>query len=194
MDVLHERLTNCCFVNTNDRMPQDNIGNGLSDESIAIVSNWILNGAKDIAGEVPVMPNSLPNVLFFSVTDSIYDSTYSDNRPGAWYNPFTLPNNALVNFIFRVTDDQTPAGNMQVNNLLLSPLMDDFSASISTTAVNYNSQYDVWIVPFHTSVLQSNQQYYMRYEVNDGQNNENTIYPNNMTSYIYKSIWSFTVQ
>jgi len=34
----------------------------------------------------------------------------------------------------------------------------------------------------------------MRYTVNDGENVSNTTYPNNQTSFIFKSMWSFVVQ
>ena len=73
--VLHERLTNCCFVNTNDRMPQDNIGSSLPQEDLENVSNWILDGAKDITGAIPNEPNNLPNVKYYVVTNSTFDST-----------------------------------------------------------------------------------------------------------------------
>ena len=32
--VFYERINNCCFVNTNDRMPQDNIGTALPDDDL----------------------------------------------------------------------------------------------------------------------------------------------------------------
>ena len=84
LSVLHERLTNCCFVNQNDRMPQDNIGNSLSQEDLEKVANWILAGAKDITGAIPNEPNSLPNIKYYFVANSTYDSTYSENRV-EWY-------------------------------------------------------------------------------------------------------------
>ncbi len=191
--VLHERLTNCCFVNTDDRMPQDNIGNSLSQEDLDVVSNWIMSGAKDITGATPNEPNNLPNIDFFFVMDVAFDSTYSDNRIGEWYEPFLMPSNEDVNFIFRVWDDKTAPADMQVNKLHISEFQDDFSNSFIATATFYDPTYDVWVVPFNTAVLQTGKTYYLRYEINDGQT-ANTIYPNNQTSFIFKSMWSFTVQ
>jgi len=193
--VLHERLTNCCFVNTNDRMPQDNIGNSLPQEDLDKVANWILDDAKDITGAIPNEPNNLPNIKYYYVTNTTYDSTYSDNREdGVFYKPFLMPANEQVNFVFRVTDDNTNAGAMLVNELSISEYQDDFTNSIDVTAQIFESTYHVWILSFDTSILQVGATYFFRYTINDGENAENTIYPNNQTSVIYKSIWSFTVQ
>jgi len=193
--VLHERLTNCCFVNTNDRMPQDNIGNSLPQEDLDKVANWILDDAKDITGAIPNEPNNLPNIKYYYVTNTTYDSTYSDNREDdVFYKPFLMPANEQVNFVFRVTDDNTNAGAMLVNELSISEYQDDFTNSIDVTAQIFESTYHVWILAFDTSILQVGKTYFFRYTINDGENSENTIYPNNQTSVIYKSIWSFTVQ
>lgn len=193
--VLHERLTNCCFVNTNDRMPQDNIGNALPQEDLDKVANWILDDAKDITGSIPNEPNNLPNIKYYYVANATYDSTYSDNREDdVFYKPFLMPANEQVNFIFRVTDDNTNAGAMLVNELSISEYQDNFTNSIDVTAQIFESTYHVWILTFDTSILEVGKTYFFRYTINDGENAENTIYPNNQTSYVYKSMWSFTVQ
>ena len=193
--VLHERLTNCCFVNTNDRMPQDNIGNSLPQEDLDNVANWILDDAKDITGAIPNEPNNLPNIKYYYVTNATYDSTYSDNREdGVFYKPFLMPANEQVNFVFRVTDDNTNAGAMLVNQLSISEYQDNFTNSIDVTSQIFESTYHVWILAFDTSILEVGKTYYFRYTINDGENAANTTYPNNQTSVIYKSMWSFTVQ
>jgi len=193
--VLHERLTNCCFVNTNDRMPQDNIGNSLPQEELYKVANWILDGAKDITGVIPNEPNNLPNIKYYYVTNASYDSTYSDNREDdIFYKSFLMPANEQVNFVFRVTDDNTNSGAMLVNELSISEDRDDFTNSIDVTAQIFESTYHVWLLAFNTSSLQIGETYFFRYTINDGENAENTIYPNNQTPVIYKSMWSFTVQ
>lgn len=56
--VLHERLTNCCFINENDRMPQLEIGEPLPDSLIAHISRWILAGAPDILGKIAPEPDA----------------------------------------------------------------------------------------------------------------------------------------
>ena len=192
LSVLHERLTNCCFVNTNDRMPQDNIGNSLPTADLEAVSAWILDGAKDITGAIPSEPNNFPNINYFSAMDADYDSTYSDNRV-QFYMPFLMPENEQVNFIFKVNDDHTNAGNMSTNQLSISEYSDDFFNAITATAVTFEQTNKLWLLPFNTAILQSGKTYFMRYTFSDEQG-QTTTYPNNQTSYVYKSIWSFTVQ
>jgi hypothetical protein len=195
LSVLHERLTNCCFVNTNDRMPQDNIGNALPETDLDAVAAWILEGAKDITGAIPNEPNNLPNVQYFLVMNATYDSTYSENRiDGLFYNPFLMPNNEQVNFIFRVKDDQTLAKDMLLNQLSISEYSDDFSNAIIASAITFEQTNKVWLLSFDTAILQSGKTYFMRYTINDGDNPTNITYPNNQTSFVYKNIWSFTVQ
>jgi len=195
LSVLHERLTNCCFANTNDRMPQDNIGNALPETDLDAVTAWILEGAKDITGAIPNEPNNLPNVQYFLVMNATYDSTYSENRIGElFYNPFLMPNNEQVNFIFRVKDDQTLAKDMLLNQLSISEYSDDFSNAIMASAITFEQTNKVWLLSFDTTILQSGRTYFMRYTINDGDNPTNITYPNNQTSFVYKNIWSFTVQ
>ena len=195
LSVLHERLTNCCFANTNDRMPQDNIGNALPETDLDAVAAWILEGAKDITGAIPNEPNNLPNVQYFLVMNATYDSTYSENRIGGlFYNPFLMPNNEQVNFIFRVKDDQTLARDMLLNQLSISEYSDDFSNAIMASAITFEQTNKVWLLSFNTAILQIGKTYFMRYTINDGDNPTNTTYPNNQTSFVYKNIWSFTVQ
>jgi hypothetical protein len=195
LSVLHERLTNCCFVNTNDRMPQDNIGNALPEADLDAVTAWILEGAKDITGAIPNEPNNLPNVQYFLVSNATYDSIYSENRIGGlFYNPFLMPNNEQVNFIFRVNDDQTLAKDMLLNQLSISEYSDDFSNAIMASAINFEQTNKVWLLSFNTAMLQIGKTYFMRYTINDGDNPTNTTYPNNQTSFVYKNMWSFTVQ
>ena len=195
LSVLHERLTNCCFVNTNDRMPQDNIGNALPEAYLDAVTAWILEGAKDITGAIPNEPNNLPNVQYFLVSNATYDSIYSENRIGGlFYNPFLMPNNEQVNFIFRVNDDQTLAKDMLLNQLSISEYSDDFSNAIMASAITFEQTNKVWLLSFNTAMLQIGKTYFMRYTINDGDNPTNTTYPNNQTSFVYKNIWSFTVQ
>jgi len=191
LSVLYERLTNCCFVNTNDRMPQDNIGNALLEADLDAVTAWILDGAKDITGAIPNEPNNLPNVKDFSVVNTNYDSTYSDNRI-LFYNPFLMPNNVVVNFIFFASDDKTLPEDLLVNNLQIS-LDNNFNSVINVPSTLYVSQYEAWVAPFNTAVLQIDSTYFMRYTVSDEQG-QITTYPNDQTSFVYKNIWSFTVQ
>jgi hypothetical protein len=99
-----------------------------------------------------------------------------------------------VSFIIFASDDKTDAADLLVNKLEISEYKNNFNGAIEVVATTYIAQYKVWVAVFNTSVLQSGKQYYMRYTVNDGENVSNTTYPNNQTSFVFKSIWSFVVQ
>ena len=79
------------------------------------------------------------------------------------------------------------------NELSISEYQDDFTNSIDVSA-QFEPNNHVWFLAFDTSVLVEGTTYYFRYTTNDGENADNSIYPNLQTSFIYKSTWSFTVQ
>lgn len=54
--VLFERITNCCFVNQDDRMPQLDIGKPLPDNQIEAIGKWIDAGAPNIDGSIASQP------------------------------------------------------------------------------------------------------------------------------------------
>ena len=56
--VLYARISNCCFVNKGDQMPQLSETDKLTSEQINCVSKWILNGAKNIDGKTMILPPS----------------------------------------------------------------------------------------------------------------------------------------
>ncbi len=53
--VLYQRITRCCFVNDDDRMPQ-HTDKQLESYQIATIATWIMNGAKDMEGKTPLEP------------------------------------------------------------------------------------------------------------------------------------------
>ncbi|GIV34475.1 MAG: hypothetical protein KatS3mg031_2010 [Chitinophagales bacterium] len=53
--VLYQRITRCCFVNDDDRMPQ-HTDKPLAPSQIANIAAWILNGAPDMEGHIPAEP------------------------------------------------------------------------------------------------------------------------------------------
>lgn len=59
LSVLHKRVTDCCFVDVNDRMPFYD-KEGLSKAQLDLISKWILEGAKDILGNTPASNCYLP--------------------------------------------------------------------------------------------------------------------------------------
>lgn len=195
--VLWERITNCCFVNDNDRMPQDNIGISMPESAIDQIGGWISAGAPDLFGNSATEPNMLPNIYYYAVMDAEYDSSFHENKvDGIEYNPFFMPNNTDVNFVFAVDDDQTEVEDLQYNTLKISTNIDDFSSAESyvATGIDAGNAGYFYVVSINSSVFGSNEQYFMRYYANDGVNAENAEYPEIGDASYYKSIWSFVLE
>jgi hypothetical protein len=198
--VLYERITNCCFVNTDDRMPQDNIGTGLPQADIDKVAQWILQGAKNLSGEIASRPDLEPNFSLYYAANSTYTVEFSaiENRVDSLiFNPFKIPSGeASFAFAAAVTDDITPISELQYNKLYISDQKDVFTSAIQFqgTLVNIPGQGPLWIVSIPLTGLTPGVQYFMRYYTNDGQHANNTEFPQNSTVDPYKTYWSFIIQ
>lgn len=200
--VLYERITNCCFINEDDRMPQDNIGVPLEENDVNAIKTWIENGAKDISGQVPGYPNLEPTIQpYFAVVDAAtYQTNFASTEhriDSVSYNAFVLPDSTNVVFAFIVKDDSTAYQQLQVNQLRLSFDPDDFSSSTSFTAqyihVPPPNETDFFGITINTASLPHNQQVYMRYFVNDGDHQANTQFPTDNLPLPYKTFWSFYI-
>lgn len=202
--VLHERITNCCFVTQDDRMPQDIIGPAgqLPQSQIQNIVNWIMAGAKDMFGNVPTYPNTSPKILYYYATDATYTANYGDanNRiDSIFYNPFYVPNSSTLNLAFFVEDDSTAIANMLLNQLQISTSPDDFSspvASYTATYVNLPPPQNLkfHLVSINTGTLPNSDTLFMRYFVNDGDHPTNTQFPTDNLVIQYKTYWSFFVK
>jgi hypothetical protein len=200
--VLYERISNCCFVNQDDRMPQDNIGVPLADSDILAIKTWIEEGTKGMSGAVPSYPNLEPTIeSFYAVVDAAtFQINYTDanNRiDSVPYNSFLLPDSTNVVFAFLVKDDSTAYQQLQVNQMRLSFDKDDFSNPISFTAqytyIPPPDENHFFAITINTSQLPHNQVVYMRYFVNDGDHTNNTQFPTDNLPDPYKTYWSFYV-
>ena len=203
--VLYERITNCCFVTSNDRMPQDDIGIALPDSSLNLIAAWIMNGARDMFGNIAKLPNNEPVLEYYAAFDTISlvppfatpSEYYSDNRlDGIDYNPFIVPINKSVFYIaVKVTDDSTAEGSLLVNKLKISLNADNFSSALqyNGTYVNLGGQ-SLWIMTIHTNNLPPNDTLYMRYYVNDGDHTTNSEFPRTEQVFPYKSYSAFIRQ
>lgn len=191
--VLYERITNCCFVNEDDRMPQDNIGEALDDELIELIKNWIDNGARDLFGNEPSLPDNLPNVSYFAAFNQTFVLEYSQNRKGGnFYEPFVMPKNTLINLAVVVTDENTAIKDLNINELKISDKKDDFSNAVTFKATYLEADgNEIWLASFNSGDFDSGKQWYMRYYVQDDQNPEIVEYPDNEVQDAFKSFWSF---
>jgi len=202
--VLYERITNCCYVTQNDRMPQDNIGVPLPDSSINLIASWIMHGARDMFGNVPRLPNKEPTIGAFLAFDTFslvpfvlptkrFDTIRLD---GLYYNPFLVPlNKSTFVFAALLEDDSTPIANMQYNKLKISTKEDDFSSAWQYTTSSFSYQgTTLWYTTVPSGTLPANDTLFMRYYVNDGNHSFNTEFPRNELLLPYKTFWSFIRQ
>ncbi|HLG34738.1 MAG TPA: hypothetical protein VI757_07635 [Bacteroidia bacterium] len=196
---IHERLT----TTTPDYMPSN--GNRLSQAEINQINTWIMNGAKDINGNIPVAPNNLPNLIpdsgYYWAFDSLtfvplYGNMISTSRyQGVSYYPFLVGANRTMKIIFWVQDDSTALGNLQVNQCKLSLIENDFSAAQTVTAtfINFGAPLQFWMVTFPVTWTVGTQVYF-RYYVRDADNPATVEFPRNDMPFYYKSYFSFLVQ
>jgi len=201
--VLYERLNNCCFVNTNDRMPQDNIGTPLPDDDLLRVKTWIDNGAKDIFNQVSLPRDTLPVFPWWSAFDSKYfpanwisisDDTNRINNNGSL--SVIMDTNKSFILIPWITEYKIPIGNLIHSRLLLSYKMDDFSAPIRTvypTAETFGDK-TFWVCSMNTAGLLTDTIIYMRYYCNDGLHSQDAEFPTNTLWSGYKTYWSLYIK
>lgn len=203
--VLHERISNCCFVRPNDRMPQDNIGVPLPDSSINLITQWIVHGARDMFGNIAHLPNEEPVITGYLAFDTVslvppfaqpsvvYDTVRLDN---VYYNPFLVPAAKSVFYIaFQPTDDSTAMSQFTNNKLKISTSADDFSSAWQFSPVYFNlGGYAGWLVTVPTASLPQNDTLFMRYYLNDGSHVNNSEFPRTELPFPYKTYWSFIRQ
>ena len=197
--VLYERLTNCCFVNQDDRMPQDNIGVPLESNHISNIAAWIDGGARDIFGDIPSYPNQEPNIGFYVAASTDFQTVYSNNRiDGVYYNPFIMANNTDFYIAIQVTDDSTATNMLQYNKFKMSHSPDDFSPSAPgyrEYTANYitNNGDEFYLALINSGDFATDSVVYFRYFVNDGDHQQNTEFPRNESIIQYKTFYSFYV-
>jgi hypothetical protein len=188
--VVYQRITNCCFVNNNDRMPQDNIGVPLPDSSINLVKQWILHGARDMYGNVAKLPNTEPFLQYYYALNKAFQA-YSDRLDSVPYNPLLIPVN-VDTFYMAVPpqDDSTPMASLIHNKLKISLDPDNFTGATELTPF-YVPQGPAWVVLVKPGMFPANDTLFMRYYVNDGSHVQDTEFPRNEQIFPYKLFWSF---
>lgn len=203
LSVLYQRISNCCFVNENDRMPQSSIGVALPDDDIARIKAWIDNGAKDISGNVSVEPDNEPSYSgvyvikdegFPNVFDTEVLSNDSNRIDELSYGSMILDTDMNVVLITDVSDDKTPLKDLVNAKLLFSYDQNDFSSPVKTVSSDFLEVNDgLWYNQFSTGGLTPNTTVYMRYYINDGKHAADSEYPADYTPDYLKSYWSLRV-
>ena len=189
--VLYERITNCCFVNINDRMPNDNIGSKLPQSDIDAIGKWIMAGAIDINGNLPTAPDYLPVIQDGKATDAAnidIDFLGNTNRPPT----FTMeslaqfPNNKDIKWIFYVGDDWTALENLSNATLKFSFSSNDFSNPFFSIPLQYsswqvsNTTANGYSTTFNTNSLATiagSAPIYFQFSINDNTHVQNAKFP-----------------
>jgi len=168
----------------------------LSDEEMERIVGWINAGAPDMFGQSPSKPNLRPNFVFYFMTNEDYSVDYGRNRVnGVPYNPIILPNNASINFVPNITDDNTPLADLRINRLQFSLTPDNFSRPVlEATAQFYDfgEAGQFWIANYDSGDLPQGVPVYMRYTTQDD-NESATTFPRNDSQEVYKMYWSVIV-
>lgn len=191
---LHERLT----TPTTEYMPSNGVR--LSQAEIQQINTWIMNGAKDINGNIPPAPNKLPEIgngnAYYVAMDSAYKpiDTLNNRVDSQWFNPFIVQPNMTVNIAMIVDDDSTEVADMQLNQMKFSLSADDFSSPVYTATATYVAQFDVWLVAFNTNVFPAGSTVYFRYYINDGDNAQDVEFPNSTELSFWKTHFAFYIQ
>lgn len=206
--VLQKRLNWKTFANTNDRMPQDNIGTGLPQEDLDRISAWILGGAKDFQGNVPVYPNTEPRFPYyymiegaadiFSISQPFNVLSGADNRvDNQGHLSAIVDTNMRVMITTEIQDDSTAMANMQNVRLAFSYDKDDFSNPIHSENGQYftygTDEYWYFLFNIPQNFIQDTT-IYMRMYANDGDHTEDTHHPRADSFDYYKTYWSINVQ
>lgn len=197
MSVLHERITNCCFVNVDDIMPQDNIGQGLPQSDRDLIAKWILDGAKDWSGQTPTQPSTKASVEYYLAFNTTYTTQYTATRvDNLFYNPFIAPQNTDVVFAVFPDDDETAIQNLQINRLEFSYDENDFSSPILSVNTSYLSfmNNEFWMSTVNTGQFLTDTTVFMRYTVSDGSQPQPTIAPKPDAPFQFKTYWSFIIR
>lgn len=158
---------------------------------------WIEDGARDMFGNLPVLPNNEPQVQGFVATTLDFLTRYdeTENRlDSIFYNPFKIPSGTSFNVVYIVEDDSTAISDLQVNQVKFSLDMNDFSSSTSVNA-NFISlgALNIWVATVNTAAYSVGDTVFMRYYVNDGDHSFNTEFPREDQVDPYKTYSSFYI-
>lgn len=145
--LLYERVTNCCFVNTNDQMPL--MGDKLTKDEIAKIGEWIDNGAKQPDGRTFTVEAKKPDIS--PVSDILGNGVKLntiENRKWGDVNGYVLVannipsivlvckvnfydkgSNANANVYFEITDSES----MLSESIQAMPVGDTWQCTIPTT-------------------------------------------------------------
>lgn len=208
---LHEKLiTEDPIIS---RMPSN--GNPLSATEIRAVREWINNGARDMYGNVPELPDPSP-VIYGVAAFAHYQGVefrLDTIRETATTTPFVvvkafegagITQTDLWIGVIDQGEDSTAIEDFTDNRLLVSDKIDDFSQARTYQAeympegkvvspfLQYSQAGFYWRVRINPQDYEVGKVYYFRYHVNDGKEKSREI-PNFNSPYEAKTYMAFVV-
>jgi hypothetical protein len=170
-------------------------GDYLTPAELQNIVTWINNGARDMFGNLPVLPNNEPALVGYLALDSVYARLDTNRKDDVYYNPFVVKGNSTVSLFFLLEDDSTATSALLVNQVKLSTSMDDFSGALVKPAFYISlGGYNVWTVTFNTNLWSNGSTVFFRYYVNDGDHAANTEFPRDDLDDGYKTYFAFYIQ
>jgi len=208
---LHERIT------TDDpvlgRMP---LYDQLTVAEIKAIETWIINGAKDVFGNSPLLPNAQPSTLgliaYKGDTTGIRLDTTRENIVSA----MKFPQDTIVQIVFGLQDTdekgkyQLPIGltdntlkisanpfdfstasalSLEVRNPLAQPFMGPYFLDNTNQKVPYYHSYSI-----NTNDYPVGQTQYMRIYVRDADHNFSTEIPEDGSQLYFLTLFSFVIE
>lgn len=206
---LHERIT------TDDeilgRMP---LYDTLYPYEIEKITNWILNGAKDVMGNSPQFPNYQPvSFGFIAYEDDTTGIRLDENRADI-ISPIILPDNTTVEFWFGVYDTDEigsyfPGASLTYNkarissqpytfigadeyNIEVEPVLSPFMGPLYWNPIYLYPYYHHFTI--NTNDYDDDRYYFIRFYVKDADHLEPTEIPNNGTPFYLLTYYAFKVE
>lgn len=188
---LHERIT------TNDpvlgRMP---LYDTLAPWQIELINTWILNGAKDIFGNDPSVPNAEPAPFGMVAYLDDVNGMRLDTIRSQISEPMPFPQNSVVDIWYGLYDDLTLPFDFRSADVKFSLEPFNFDQALSKKLIIEKTPHMapsyIGIAPYYlhvkinTAEFEKNRTYYMRLYVQDADHNEISEIPENgVPLYLY---------
>ncbi|AEV34292.1 hypothetical protein Oweho_3341 [Owenweeksia hongkongensis DSM 17368] len=162
----------------------------LTTQEIEALKYWINDGARDMQGNLPDLPNVQPAVHGYQIQD-LQQNRVDTIRVNGWGSAVILQANTDYDYYFYITDDNTLTENLQNQKIEFSYDRDNWTPFHQITPTKLWT--DITKATFNTSAFQANTTVYLRYFVEDDQGGK-TETPEDGSPYWLKDNYSIIVQ
>lgn len=165
---------------------------GLTAAEVGNIRSWIMAGAPDARGVLPVKVNLPPTVHGYGAYNSSFQRI--DQARPSWSEPFPAPLNQTLHFWVFMSDPETQTKNLGLHKMKFSLDPNDFSNAVTVTAVYTNGPVLWgWVATVNTSQFPAGSTVYMRYQVKDPVTSVIVESPNDHSYSWFKTNFSFTL-